>query len=153
MLGPGGARAGEQVHRTRFGRRVVVLFAVDARGGAVLVLRADGHSVAVAADGDADAEPILLARVRGLQKDLLGPGGSVPDKDIRGARRRVRRLIVFTSCRIDARRHAVFIGRAGSDRVAVFAERERVAKGVLHLGVLGLDARLTGPDQIGSAPL
>src|SRR5439155_18096664 len=106
--------------------------AVDALRRAVFVGRADGHGVAVTADRNADAEPVVVTGVRCLEEYLLRPRGAVANEHVGGSRRGVGPLIHVASGRIDTGFQAVFVGRTGGNRVAVIADRDGVAEGVLR---------------------
>src|SRR5207237_8051348 len=93
VLRPGSAAARVHVHRTRFGSRVVVLFAVDALRRTVFVRGAYSHRIAVAADRDANAEPVVVSRVRRLEERLLHPRRAVANEHIAASGGCVRLLV------------------------------------------------------------
>src|SRR5262249_31306281 len=65
LLPPSLAAAGKDVGGAGFFARIVLLVAVDTFRAAIFVGRADNHGVAVSADGDSHAKPILLAGIGG----------------------------------------------------------------------------------------
>src|SRR5438034_10346454 len=73
VLLPRAADAREDVQRAGFVGRGVVLLSVDALRRAVFVGRADSQRIAVTAQGEADAEPLLLDDVGCLEIPLLRP--------------------------------------------------------------------------------
>ena len=81
LLSPGGTGAGVKIHRARLRRTELFLVAVDASRLAVFLRRADGHGIAVATEGDTDAEPVALVWIRGFEK-CLWVNRSVSNEDV-----------------------------------------------------------------------
>src|SRR5437773_9765382 len=128
LLGPGSAAASEIINCAGLRCRGICLVAVDAFRRAVFVLGAHSQCIAVAADVEADSEPVLSVRVRRLDEGLLGPSPAVSNEDVRSTGRGIKLLVVVAARGIDPWGQAVFVGSARCDGIAVIADGERVSQ-------------------------
>ncbi len=118
LMRPGAAAAREHVERALAAVRVVL---------------GDRERVAVLAEPDRVPEQHVRARHRRLDVRLLRPGAASPREDV-GRTGLVRRIVCLVA--VDAGRVAVFADGAHRQRVAVVAQRNRVAELVAFSEVL-----------------
>ena len=144
LLFPGARRAREYIHRAGCAGRVVGLVAIDAGGRAVLRIGPDRQRVAIVAQGNRPAEPVIGIGIAGLDIGLLLPGARRTCEHVHRAGIGDRVVSLVT---IDAGGGAVFIRGSDHKRAAVTAEGHGKTELIPHPGVAGLDI-FRGGDRV-----